>query len=148
MKTEYIQVNEIVYVPGNYFDIEGESRWSEIVAQIDWKSQSLLGVVKSFEVKNHENYVNVLWLVDYRSSSVLQKDLKVFPKNLRPITGIVENFNIKVAEYVIVEMKKKKKKISIYGMSDRETRLSGSQVLIINNYEPKESKEVIVNYLK
>ena len=146
MKTPTIQVNEIVYVPGDYFDIEGKSRWSERVAKIDWKNQSLLGVVKSFEVKNKENYVNVLWLVDYRTSCVLQRDLKIFPKNLRPIIGVVENFNIQVAEYVIIQKKKRKIKnyASIYEMGDRETRLSGSQVLILSNYEPE---EVIVKHL-
>tara|TARA_B100000029_G_C17404835_1_gene898443 strand:- start:593 stop:1045 length:453 start_codon:yes stop_codon:yes gene_type:complete len=150
MESPTIQVNEIVYVPGDYFDIEGKARWSKNVAKIDWKTQSLLGVVKSFEVKNEENYVNVLWLVDYRNSCVLQRDLNIFPKNLRPIIGVVDNFTILVAEYVMVQKKKRKIKndISIYGMNERETRLSGSQVLILNNYEPEESKEVEISYLK
>ena len=89
-----LQVNELVYVPGNYFDVGGEPRWSEKVAKIDWKTQSLLGIVKSFEKKANENYVNVLWLVDYRPTCVLQEDLNTVPKNLRPIKGVIYNFNI------------------------------------------------------
>ena len=132
-----LYVNDIVYVSGNYFDTNKGPRWSKEVAKINWKTQSLLGVVKSFEKVNNDNYVNVLWLVDYHISSVLQEDLTLFPKNLRPIIGVIDNFNIDLAEYVNVENKKRKmnKSISVYGMSDRETRLSGSQVLIINNYE-------------
>lgn len=149
MESQSIQINEIVYVPGDYFDIEGQARWSKNVAKIDWKTQSLLGVVKSFEIKKHKNYVNVLWLVDYRTSCVLQADLNIFPKNLRPIIGVVDNFTILVAEYVIVQKKKNKikKDISIYGMNERETRLSGSQVLIVNNYEPDKCKKVEISYL-
>ena len=126
MESQSIQINEIVYVPGDYFDIEGQARWSKNVAKIDWKTQSLLGVVKSFEIKKHKNYVNVLWLVDYRTSCVLQADLNIFPKNLRPIIGVVDNFTILVAEYVIVQKKKNKikKDISIYGMNDTDA-LSG-----------------------
>ena len=132
-----LYVNDIVYVSGNYFDTNKGPRWSKEVAKINWKTQSLLGVVKSFKKVNNDNYVNVLWLVDYHISSVLQEDLTLFPKNLRPIIGVIDNFNIDLAEYVNVENKKRKmnKSISVYGMSDRETRLSGCQVLIINNYE-------------
>jgi hypothetical protein len=145
MNKRNLKVNQIVYVPGDYFDIDGEARWSEKVAKIDWKTHSLLGVVKSFVNKNNENYVNVLWLVDYRISCVLKKDLTIFPTNLRPVIGVVNNFNIDIAEYVIVQkrIKKIKKDIKIYGMDEREIRLSGSRVLIVNNYEPKKCCEIL-----
>lgn len=145
MNKQNLKVNQIVYVPGDYFDINGEARWSEKVAKIDWKTQSLLGVVKSFVNKNNENYVNVLWLVDYRISCVLKKDLTIFPNNLRPVIGVVNNFNIDIAEYVIVQkrIKKIKKDIKIYGMDEREIRLSGSRVLIVNNYEPNKCCEIL-----
>lgn len=146
MDINKLSINELVYVPGDYFDMKKGARWSETIAKIVWKTQSLLGVVKSFEIKNNKNYVNVLWLVDYRCSCVLKTDLKIFPKNLRPITGVIDNFNIEIADYVNIQIKKRKinKNISIYEMSDREQRLSGTQVFIINNYEPE---EVIVKRL-
>ena len=147
MSKSIFQLNDIVYVPGDYFDTTTGPRWSERVAKIDWENQSLLGVIKSFELKNNITYANVLWLVDYRISLVIIDDLTIFPRNLRPIRGVIDNFNIDIAEYVNIENKKRNtnKNISIYGISDREARLSGSQVLIINNYNSESQSQIIPN---
>ena len=66
---------------------------------------------------------------------------------MRPIKGVIDNFNIDIAEYVNIENKKRNtnKNISIYGISDREARLSGSQVLIINDYNSESQSQIIPN---
>ena len=77
--TRSLKVNDIVYVSGDYFDEDEDNRWSEKVAKINYKKQSLLGLVKSFVRKYDEQYVNVLWFADFSDQAVLLKDVKRIP---------------------------------------------------------------------
>ena len=178
-----LKINDLVYVAGDYFDYDEKNRWSKNVAKIDYTKSSLIGLVKSFDIHNNQRYSNVLWFADFREQSVLLKDLTLLPKNLKPIKGVINNFNIELADYVNVSNKNKKisKKISkrttknscktvlsdtksiIDGnrnhndddtqnnihndsnneMTDIELRLSGTRVVIINNYENPKPSEII-----
>lgn len=177
-----LKINDLVYVAGDYFDYDEKNRWSKNVAKIDYTKSSLIGLVKSFDIHNNQRYSNVLWFADFREQSVLLKDLTLLPKNLKPIKGVINNFNIELADYVTVSNKNKKtsKKISkrttknscktvlsdtksiIDGnrnhnddtqnnihndsnneMTDIELRLSGTRVVIINNYENPKPSEII-----
>lgn len=177
-----LKINDLVYVAGDYFDYDEKNRWSKNVAKIDYTKSSLIGLVKSFDIHNNQRYSNVLWFADFREQSVLLKDLTLLPKNLKPIKGVINNFNIELADYVNVSNKNKKtsKKISkrttknscktvlsdtksiidgnrnhnddtqnnIYNdsnneMTDIELRLSGTRVVIINNYENPKPSEII-----
>ena len=106
--TRSIKINDIIYVSGDYFDEDEDNRWSEKVAKINYKKQSLLGLVKSFVRKYDEQYVNVLWFADFNEQAVLLKDVKRLPSNLKPITGVINNFNIILADYVMINKKCKK----------------------------------------
>ena len=176
-----LKINDLVYVEGDYFDYDQKNRWSENVAKIDYTKTSLIGLVKSFDIHNKRKYANVLWFADFREQCILFKDLTLLPKNLKPIKGVINNFNIELADYVNVSNKKKNKKISkrttknscktvltdtksiidgnrhydydntdnnIYNnsnneMTDIELRLSGTRVVIINNYENPKPSEII-----
>lgn len=170
-----LKINDLVYVAGDYFDYDEKNRWSKNVAKIDYTKNSLIGLVKSFDIHNNQKYANVLWFADFREQSVLLKDLTLLPKNLKPIKGVINNFNIELADYVTVSNKNKKtsKKISKRTtknscktvlsdtksiidrnrnhndndsnneMTDIELRLSGTRVVIINNYENPKPSEII-----
>ena len=142
--TRSIKINDIVYVCGDYFDEDEDNRWSEKVAKINYKKQSLLGLVKSFVRKYDEQYVNVLWFADFNEQAVLLKDVKRLPNNLKPITGVINNFNIILADYVMIN--KKCKKIGVNNenknMTKDEIRLSGKKVVVINNYQNQNISEI------
>ena len=142
--TRSIKINDIIYVSGNYFDEDEDNRWSEKVAKINYKKQSLLGLVKSFVRKYDEQYVNVLWFADFNEQAVLLKDVKRLPNNLKPITGVINNFNILLADYVMIN--KKCKKIGVNNenknMTKDEIRLSGKKVVVINNYQNQNISEI------
>lgn len=142
--TRSIKINDIVYVCGDYFDEDEDNRWSEKVAKINYKKQSLLGLVKSFVRKYDEQYVNVLWFADFNEQAVLLKDVKRLPNNLKPITGVINNFNILLADYVMIN--KKCKKIGVNNenknMTKDEIRLSGKKVVVINNYQNQNISEI------
>ena len=142
--TRSIKINDIVYVCGDYFDEDEDNRWSEKVAKINYKKQSLLGLVKSFLRKYDEQYVNVLWFADFNEQAVLLKDVKRLPSNLKPITGVINNFNIILADYVMIN--KKCKKIGVNNenknMTKDEIRLSGKKVVVINNYQNQNISEI------
>jgi len=142
--TRSIKINDIVYVCGDYFDEDEDNRWSEKVAKINYKKQSLLGLVKSFVRKYDEQYVNVLWFADFNEQAVLLKDVKRLPSNLKPITGVINNFNIILADYVMIN--KKCKKIGVNNenknMTKDEIRLSGKKVVVINNYQNQNISEI------
>lgn len=142
--TRSIKINDIIYVSGDYFDEDEDNRWSEKVAKINYKKQSLLGLVKSFVRKYDEQYVNVLWFADFNEQAVLLKDVKRLPNNLKPITGVINNFNIILADYVMIN--KKCKKIGVNNenknMTKDEIRLSGKKVVVINNYQNQNISEI------
>lgn len=142
--TRSIKINDIIYVSGDYFDEDEDNRWSEKVAKINYKKQSLLGLVKSFVRKYDEQYVNVLWFADFNEQAVLLKDVKRLPNNLKPITGVINNFNILLADYVMIN--KKCKKIGVNNenknMTKDEIRLSGKKVVVINNYQNQNISEI------
>ena len=142
--TRSIKINDIIYVCGDYFDEDEDNRWSEKVAKINYKKQSLLGLVKSFLRKYDEQYVNVLWFADFNEQAVLLKDVKRLPNNLKPITGVINNFNILLADYVMIN--KKCKKIGVNNenknMTKDEIRLSGKKVVVINNYQNQNISEI------
>tara|TARA_B100000927_G_scaffold284828_1_gene274210 strand:+ start:1472 stop:1942 length:471 start_codon:yes stop_codon:yes gene_type:complete len=142
--TRSIKINDIIYVSGDYFDEDEDNRWSEKVAKINYKKQSLLGLVKSFVRKYDEQYVNVLWFADFNEQAVLLKDVKRIPSNLKPITGVINNFNILLADYVMIN--KKCKIINLNNekknMTKDEIRLSGKKVVVINNYQNQNISEI------
>jgi hypothetical protein len=142
--TRSIKINDIIYVSGDYFDEDEDNRWSEKVAKINYKKQSLLGLVKSFVRKYDKQYVNVLWFADFSDQAVLLKDVKRIPNNLKPITGVINNFNILLADYVMIN--KKCKKIGVNNenknMTKDEIRLSGKKVVVINNYQNQNISEI------
>lgn len=148
--TRSLKVNDIVYVSGDYFDEDEDNRWSENVAKINYKKQSLLGLVKSFVRKYDEQYVNVLWFADFNEQAVLLKDVKRIPNNLKPITGVINNFNIILADYVMINKKCKKigvnnettKMKNMTNMTKNEIRLSGKKVVVINNYQNQNISEI------
>ena len=139
-----IKINDIVYVCGDYFDEDEDNRWSEKVAKINYKKQSLLGLVKSFVRKYDEQYVNVLWFADFNEQAVLLKDVKRIPSNLKPITGVINNFNIILADYVMINKKCKKLELNNENknMTKDEIRLSGKKVVVINNYQNQNISEI------
>lgn len=142
--TRSIKINDIIYVSGDYFDEDEDNRWSEKVAKINYKKQSLLGLVKSFVRKYDEQYVNVLWFADFSDQAVLLKDVKRIPNNLKPITGVINNFNIILADYVMVNKKCKKIELNNENknMTKDEIRLSGKKVVVINNYKNQNISEI------
>jgi len=148
--TRSLKVNDIVYVSGDYFDEDEDNRWSEKVAKINYKKQSLLGLVKSFVRKYDEQYVNVLWFADFSEQAILLKDVKRLPNNLKPITGVINNFNIILADYVMINKKCKKigvnnettKMKNMTNMTKNEIRLSGKKVVVINNYQNQNISEI------
>ena len=149
-ETRSLKVNDIVYVSGDYFDEDEDNRWSEKVAKINYKKQSLLGLVKSFVKKSSNQYVNVLWFADFNEQPVLLKDVSKIPNNLRPITGVINNFNILLADYVMINKKCRKmgvnnettKMKNMTNMTKNEIRLSGKKVVVINNYENQNISEL------
>ena len=149
-ETRSLKVNDIVYVSGDYFDEDEDNRWSEKVAKINYKKQSLLGLVKSFVKKSSNQYVNVLWFADFNEQAVLLKDVKRIPNNLKPITGVINNFNIILADYVMINKKCKKigvnnettKMKNMTNMTKNEIRLSGKKVVVINNYQNQNISEI------
>ena len=142
--TRSIKINDIIYVSGDYFDEDEDNRWSEKVAKINYKKQSLLGLVKSFVRKYDEQYVNVLWFADFNEQAVLLKDVKRLPSNLKPITGVINNFNIILADYVMINKKCKKLELNNENknMTKDEIRLSGKKVVVINNYQNQNISEI------
>ena len=142
--TRSIKMNDIIYVSGDYFDEDENNRWSEKVAKINYKKQSLLGLVKSFVRKYDEQYVNVLWFADFNEQAVLLKDVKRIPSNLKPITGVINNFNILLADYVMINKKCKKLELNNEkkNMTKDEIRLSGKKVVVINNYQNQNISEI------
>jgi len=142
--TRSIKINDIIYVSGDYFDEDEDNRWSEKVAKINYKKQSLLGLVKSFLRKYDEQYVNVLWFADFNEQAVLLKDVKRIPSNLKPITGVINNFNILLADYVMINKKCKKLELNNKkkNMTKDEIRLSGKKVVVINNYQNQNISEI------
>lgn len=142
--TRSIKINDIIYVSGDYFDEDENNRWSEKVAKINYKKQSLLGLVKSFVRKYDEQYVNVLWFADFNEQAVLLKDVKRIPSNLKPITGVINNFNILLADYVMINKKCKKLELNNEkkNMTKDEIRLSGKKVVVINNYQNQNISEI------
>lgn len=137
-------VNDLVYVDGDYFDEDVTNRWSEKIAKINYKKQSLIGLVKSFTNKYNLQYVNVLWFADFKEHAVLLKDVRKIPSNLKPITGVINNFNIYLADYVKINKKNNKNnKIKMYNkMTKDEVRLSGEKVVVIDNYESQNVSEI------
>ena len=152
-----LKINDIVYVNGDYFDEDITNRWSENVAKIDYKNQSLLGLVKSFSTKQNKKYVNVLWFVDFNEQIVLLHDVKKVPDNFKPVNGVINNFNIALADYVTENNKNRTRKVSKNkninkinskksNMTKREIRLSGERVIIINNYENQNISELYKSF--
>jgi hypothetical protein len=86
----------------------------------------------------------VLWFADFSDQAVLLKDVKRIPNNLKPITGVINNFNIILADYVMVNKKCKKIELNNENknMTKDEIRLSGKKVVVINNYKNQNISEI------
>ena len=128
-----LKVNDIVYVAGDYFDYGQEERWSEMMG-LNWKTHSILGIIKSF----HKQEVNVLWLVDFRESKVHIQDVTKVPKDLHPICGSIRNHSLNSIKTMPKLCLNKDNK-----MTKREQRLSGENINIYYDYEPKPKRSHI-----
>lgn len=127
-----LKVNDIVYVPGDYFDFEQEERWSEMM-RLNWKTHSILGIIKSF----HKDEVNVLWLIDFRESKVHIQDVTKLPKDLHPISGSIHNHTLNAVENIPKLLKN-----AGPHLDSREKRLSGTIVNIYYDYNPNEKSKL------
>lgn len=108
---------DIIYVKGNYFDIENEPSWSKEVLKVNPKYIIFPGLIRETNIiKKNINYTKILWFVDNNITTIKTQDIKILQNNYNMIKGVIYKNSA-----TITKLNKTRK----LKMNKREKRLQG-----------------------